>query len=454
VAASYRHFRIIAALLCFTGFCTCFAAYYPGLLSPDSMAMYMQAHRLAFSDWYAPLLAMIWAGICFAVPGPEGMLFFLLAFYWGALFLLADAAITIERYAAFAMPILGVMPFAVNFAGTTWTDVLVAVIWLMCVAVVFHSRVYNRTMPAITQVVAWILFICGSWARANALFAAVPLGFYVLGPQQARSFLKRAALSATFIVGLWGGSQLVFYGVFKVQRSYPINSILVFDLAGITHFTGKNQFPMQWSEQETANIISCYDPTVWDPYNPRGECSFVFRKIVDGDLWESSALWRPWFVAVFSHPLSYLHHRSAYFFKFMTAKSSYFFHQGNTSFEISRHLQQNAAFAIVRDYVFFAARLGIFRPIFWLALGCLLLPAAQLCPEPSRSLVKTLALSSIVYLGTYFFVGVASDFRYAYWGILASSVAALVLACELSAGRCLPGSPGNGSVARGFQRFQ
>jgi hypothetical protein len=443
VTASYPHFRIIAALLCFTGFCTCFVAYYPGLLSPDSLDMYMQAHQLAFGDWYAPLLALIWAGIHVAVPGPEGMLFFLLAFYWGALFLLADATIAIDRYAVFAMPLLGVMPFTVNFAGTIWTDVLLAVIWLMCVAAVFHSRVYNKTMPALTRVVAWSLFICGSWARANALFAAVPLGFYLLGPQQARSFLKRAALSATLILGLWSSSQFVFYDVFKVHRAYPITSILVFDLAGVTHFTGKNQFPLQWSEQETASIISCYDPTWWDPYNPRGECSFVFRKIVDSGLWESSALWRPWFAAVLTNPWSYLRHRSAYFFKFMTAKSSYFFHEGNTSFEISRHLQQNIAFAIVRDYVFSAASLGIFRPIFWLALGWLLLPAVPLCREPCRSLVKTLALSSVVYLGTYFFVGVASDFRYAYWGILASSVAALVLACELSARRyLLLGRPG------------
>jgi len=427
-------FRIVAALLCGVGYCVCLIAYYPGTLSPDSISMYEQAQNFSFIDWYSPMLPLIWALIQFLIPGPQGMLFFLLALYWGALFVFADAAAAIDPRAAFSIPLLGVMPFTVNFAGTIWTDVLVAVSWLMCAALVFYSQIHGKKPSAARQAIAWSLFLCGSWARPNALFAAVPLGLYLLEPRTGFSFAMRAVLSTVLLVGLWIGSQVIFYHILNVRKTYPINSILVFDLGGISHFSGKNYFPVAWSDEENAKILStCYNAAEWNSYNPRGECSFVFQRMVDSGLWDSSGLWRSWFAAVDAAPMAYLHHRASHFLAFMTDGSQYVFHQGNSRAEASQHLEQNFGFRIARNYVFGAARLGIFRPIFWLILGCLCLVSAPLCPPPSRRLVAALGLSSVVYLGTYFFVGVASDFRYAYWAILATGVATIVLACEFIA---------------------
>jgi len=396
--------------------------------------MYKQAQNLSFIDWYSPMMPLIWAPIQFLMPGPQGMLLFLLTLYWGALFVFGDAAATIDPRAALAMPLLGFMPFTLNFAGTIWTDVLVAVSWLMCTALLFHSQIHGKKTFAATRAVAWSLFICGSWARPNALFAAVPLGLYLLKPQTGFSFARRAVLSVVLVVGLWIGSQVVFYHLLNVQKTHPINSILVFDLGGISHFSDKNYFPGAWSEEENAKILStCYNATEWNSYNPRGECSFVFRRMVDSSLWGSSGIWRPWFAAVSAEPLAYLRHRTSHFLAFMTDRSASFFHQGNSRAEASRHLEQDFGFRIVSYYVFGAARMGIFRPIFWLILGCLCIVAAPLCSPPSRRLVAALGLSSVVYLGTFFFVGVASDFRYAYWAIFATGVAAIVPACELIA---------------------
>jgi len=72
----------------------------------------------------------------------------------------------------------------------------------------------------------------------------------------------------------------------------------------------------------------------------------------------------------------------------------------------------------------------MFRPVFWFAVACACLVAARRCGPASRKLVTALSLSSLVYLGTYFFVGIASDFRYAYWAVLASTACVGVLACE------------------------
>lgn len=429
-----RTFKLVAALFCGAGYCACLVAYYPGTLSPDSIDMYEQAQKLSFIDWYSPVLSLIWVPIQFLIPGPQGMLFFLLALYWGALFVFTDALAAIDPRAALVMPLLGVMPFTVNFAGTIWTDVLVAVSWLMCAALLFHAQIRGKGTSIANQAIAWSLFLCGSWARPNALFAAVPLGLYLLKPQSGFNLATRAVLSMVLVVGLWTGSRVIFYHVLNVQKTYPINSILVFDLGGISHFSNKNYFPGTWSGEEKAKILStCYESAEWNSYNPRGACSFVFRRMVDSGLWNSSGLWRPWFAAVSAEPMAYLRHRASHFWAFMTDRSRYFFHEGNSRAEARRHLQQDFGFRFVHDYVFSVERLGIFRPIFWLALGCLCLVAAPLCSPPSRRLAGTLSLSSVIYLGTYFFVGVASDFRYAYWAILATGVAAIVLASELVA---------------------
>ena len=58
----------------------------------------------------------------------------------------------------------------------------------------------------------------------------------------------------------------VYYGMLDAKRQNPLHSILVFDLGGITHFTGENQFPVAWSAEQTALLTGkCYDPVRWDP---------------------------------------------------------------------------------------------------------------------------------------------------------------------------------------------
>ena len=56
--------------------------------------------------------------------------------------------------------------------------------------------------------------------------------------------------------------QLVYYGVLGAKRQHPLQTIMIFDLGGISHFTKENQFPVDWSEPETAMLLNgCYQPT-------------------------------------------------------------------------------------------------------------------------------------------------------------------------------------------------
>ncbi|MEJ0022903.1 MAG: hypothetical protein WDN76_05295 [Alphaproteobacteria bacterium] len=78
-----------------------------------------------------------------------------------------------------------------------------------------------------------------------------------------------------------------------------------------------------------------------------------------------------------------------------------------------------------------------FRPYFWLllAIGAATISFAAE-DSPQRRLAGALALSAVLYLLTYIPFGVASDFRYAYWSIIATLAAcAALLACTWRNGR-------------------
>lgn len=424
--------RLLDIAVCFFGFGFCVVAYYPGLLSPDSISMQSEARDLSFTDWHSTMMPLLWAALYRLFPGPQGMLALLLAFYWGAVFLLAGAAAQIERRLASAMLITGFMPFTINFAGTLWSDVLTATSWLICVALIFSAEIRGQPLSIIRKVATWALFLIGGLARPNALFAAVPLGLYLWQSQRPPRSAKGALIALLLLAGLWLGSWTISYPVLNAKKSYPIHSIVMFDLAGISHFSGRNYLPLRWSAEETAKIVSsCYTPQWWNEY-AWGKCSFVWQRLRDEGLWGSADLWRAWFDAVKAQPLGYLRHRSAHFWYFITTAQDVF-HEGDSATEVRRREEDNFGFKLLRDYVLGMSWLIVFRPIFWLALACGCLIAARSCAPASRRFVTAVSLSSLVYLVTYFFVGVASDFRYAYWAVLGTSACTVVLACEMAA---------------------
>ncbi len=77
---------------------------------------------------------------------------------------------------------------------------------------------------------------------------------------------------------------LTYYGLLGAKRQNPLHSIMVFDLGGITHFSGENQFPVTWSAEQTALLTSrCYDPVRWDSYWHVPPCPFVMQRLEQPD---------------------------------------------------------------------------------------------------------------------------------------------------------------------------
>ena len=111
------------------------------------------------------------------------------------------------------------------------------------------------------------------------MFAAPILAAYIVWP--IRFDLKRVALlyvPATVAFALL--VPLVYYGALHAKRQNLEHAIFVFDLAGISHFTGENQFPVTWSADENAMLVGpCYRAGDWDDYWTRQPCLFVMKKL-------------------------------------------------------------------------------------------------------------------------------------------------------------------------------
>ena len=99
------------------------------------------------------------------------------------------------------------------------------------------------------QLAALVLFAIGVLLRPNALLAAPILGLYLVCP---RRFSWKAALLAYVPAGvaLFAMVQVVYYGMLGAERQNPLHSLIVYDLGGITHFSGENQFPVDWTPEQ------------------------------------------------------------------------------------------------------------------------------------------------------------------------------------------------------------
>ena len=102
------------------------------------------------------------------------------------------------------------------------------------------------------QAIALCLIAFGVLLRPNAVIAAPVLASYAIWPDASRLQADRARLCAGRLLFLRARSRRLLWSARCRTGKYPLHSILVFDLGGITHFSGDNAFPVQWSAEQTA----------------------------------------------------------------------------------------------------------------------------------------------------------------------------------------------------------
>ena len=414
---------IVIAMLA-TGFALTLLVFYPGYLTNDATYVYQFMQDWRFGDWQSPLMSMIWRLVDPIAPGSGSMFLLIAVLYWLGFGLVAFAVARRSALLGLVVPLLAVTPPAVMLVAMIWRDVLFGVVWLVAAAIVYATVQQRVRWPM--QALAVVLIAVGVLLRPNAFVAAPLLAAFAIWPM--RFGWKRTAI--LFIPALAAGYaliQIVYYGILDVKREHPLHSLIVFDLGGITHFTGENQFPVTWNADETSLLMSrCYDPVRWDTYWTMAPCRFVMQRLERDDdvIFGTPRLTQAWTRAVAAHPLAYLRHRSTYLWTFL-AGSNLTLELFNANDPAKAPLAQNPYFRQLMAWHDWLKPTVLFRPGFWLIVAAAIgVFGWRERATPSGAFVVGVTASAIVYVMAFAAVGVAADFRYAYWCVLASLVGA------------------------------
>jgi hypothetical protein len=425
---------------------------YPGYLTADATYVYGYVQSGFLGDWQSPMMTIVWRFIDPISPGSGSMFLLIATLYWAGFAILALAVARRSTGLAIAVPLLAFAPPAFMLLATIWRDILFGTAWLLAATIIYFVADRSRPLRWMMQGLALALVGFGVLLRPNAIIAAPLLVAYVTWPE--RFEWKRTAL--LFIPALLAGYvlvQFVYYEIFAVHRENPLHSLMVFDLGGITHFTKVNQFPVSWSLDENALLLTqCYEPARWDTYWTWDPCSFVMSRLQSKDdvIFGTPRLAQSWLRAVAAHPIAYLTHRLT-FLKAFLAGSNPTIELENLAHRDGIPLTRNRGFVTLMTLYDMLKRTLLFRPGIWLIFAAAVQALAwRGRATPPGAFAISVAASGIIYILSFGVFGVAADFRYAYWCVLASLAGLIpaLLAWRKQCSKPLPSARPEGSYVQ------
>jgi hypothetical protein len=412
--------RLMAAGLAIAGFGLTLLIFYPGIMTYDAKFVYQDIAKHTLGDWQSPAMTILWAMIDPIAPGPASMFLLTAAAYWLAFGMLGCTLAGRSAGLGALPPVLALLPPAFVLVGVLWRDVLFAVTWLLAAALTFAVTDRSPKLRVPIQLIAFSLCCLGVLLRPNSIIAAPLLAIYIVWPSSMR-WTRMAILYVPAIAAFFGLVQLVYYGMLGATRQHPLQSIMIFDLGGISHFTKENQFPVTWNERDTALLLNgCYRPTEWDLYWRLEPCKFVMQKIeTEEKLFGTPAVTKAWVRAIARHPVAYLQHRSSFMWNFLGG-SNLTMWVANIEKPAENVFPERSTFMMLMVIHDLLKPTVVFRAGFWL-LACLLIAALawRRRDTPEGAFAIAVCASASLYVLTFFAVGVASDFRYGYWAVLA-----------------------------------
>jgi hypothetical protein len=422
------HSALAIVVMIALGFGLTLLVFYPGVWTYDARYVYEDIAKGFRGDWQSPVMTALWSLIDPIAPGAGSMFLLIAVLYWLGFGLLAFTLARRSIWLALALLLLALSPPTFVFVGTLWRDVLFACLWLVAAVLAFTVADHDHKLRVPIQAVALALLALGVLLRPNALTAAPLLAASILWPENF-SWKRTAIIYLPVAIGLFALVQVIYYGALGAVRQHPLQSIMVFDLGGISHFTKQNQFPVTWTAPEEELLISgCYRPTEWDTYWRLDPCQFVMKRLEGDKLFGTPAVSDAWMRAVTHHPFAYLQHRAAFMNNFLTGENLTMWVQDidnlpNTPFA------GRPAFAAVKAIHDVLEPTPLFRVGSWL-LVCIVICAFAWRRRNMPAGVFAIGVcgSGATYVLTFFAVGVASDFRYGYWAVLAGMAGAVTLA--------------------------
>lgn len=419
-------------------------AYWPGFMTWDAIRQYGQALSGDFDDWHPPAMGWVWRQLLAIRAGPAPMLVLQLALEWSGLALLGGSAWARGRRAlAAAILACGFLPIALALTGEVLKDCLMAGALLAAAGAL--AQVEGSRRGGAWRAGGLALLVFAAALRFNAFLATVPLAVALLPASwrhgKARLSLAVAVSGAVMIAALPVANRLI-----GAKPSGVGLSLVIFDLGGITHFSGQFAFPKiadyDDGDDPVGIVSGCYDPSKWDRYAwwEGNACDIGFDTVGDAFTAQQLSPYRWWIGQIAAHPLAYAEHRLAHF-----NINARLFSRDPTERAVQIDPPPNdwgyrvTAGPLLRAIdaaAVWSAATPLGWPIAWMAVALGVLIAAP--ASTSGRISVPLALSSLLYGLGYGVFSVASELRYHLWTILAAMIAALIAGSDWLNGAGVP----------------
>ena len=420
-----RH--VMAAMLLCAG---SIALFWPGFAMYDSVAQYEQVLSGSYDDWHPPVMARLWSVLHPLGPGAAPMLVVQLGLYWlGLGGIAAGLAATKRTRSAAAVLAIGVLPPFLGWQVVVLKDAQAMGALLGAAGLVAWWRLRGLRVPVAVAISCGVLIGYATLARANAVFAAVPLGVLLLP----------AATRWPVRIGMWIGFTLLVLALAPVvnhrllgatssgvERTAPF-----FDMAGIAarapDATGTGLTPA-----ERAMIVArhCARPFFWDPLGDPDHCGPALDRLRAVPV---GTVDRLWLVSILQHPLAYAGHRIAHVNsteRWLVPAQWPDANPPQATEPNDLKLASPGPVAVAWQRlagVLVETPLG--WPIAWIVVaGGALAVAAGRLRTASRDLATALLGSALLLEASFAVLSIASDLRYHLWPMIAAALGAVVLA--------------------------
>ncbi|QWD62361.1 hypothetical protein [Polynucleobacter sp. MWH-UH25E] len=417
----------LAFALLVLGFGFLFTAFYPGFMSSDSLQQYDQSHTLEFSDALPPIMSWAWSKLNRLRDGPEVLLFAHLSLLWSALWIYMKNSRG-YRWSSLYLAV-GFLPWIACIAGVLWKDVGMA----FCLLIVM-ATLSGRHLTGKSLILTILLLLYAFMVRHNSIFAIAPIVFllaYRLHPLASK--INLIALSAAAIILLFFSSNLINTHILHAKPMHLQRYVMTDDLFAISLNSNKSLIPYldDINEIKRCSSVNLMETTLVG----RGFClKYSYPNDYDLLYQKSKEAWIP---AVRENFYEYLKFRISVFLYLLRSPNlrPYFFWQnGIESNSMGLIQKDNLATQMLKRYVFSVADIlpFLFKPYWWLASSILLLVATFFLQGDRMALIqiRTLLLSSTLYILGYLPITTAADFRYVYWSALATSIAVINYLCS------------------------
>ena len=333
---------------------------------------------------------------------------------------------------------------ALNFTGVLVKDVSMANCLLLAAGIAAAIVMGAIKRRGITLTLMWIFLIAAAFMRANALFALPPLIDLLLGVTSRRwlslHWVKRALLACALALPVIPGHIIADRYIFRVEENLtPISPLEIFDIGGISYFSGKDYFQGELGPDFLEKNNACYTPRYWDVYGWLG-CGGSYDRLKPKF---GAPLTKLWVEAIASEPLAYLKHRLAHINRFL----QFACRDCDEMVETGIQSTNQKIFSFEPTFLYKAIdwgaeswnRLPFGKPYFWLLLCLAWSAAAFAIPnERTRRVTLALTLSGAMYTLAFAVVGIASDYRYIDWTMLCALIATPIVVARVLLRRDAP----------------